>query len=76
MAEPAESGRQPGLREVLIVAICVVASVIGLAAATRLLPPQVQDVFFHTPFVIIVLIVGTGWWLWRVSRRQSEGREP
>ena len=76
MVEPAKAGRQPGLREVLIVAICVVASVIGLAAATRLLPSQVQDVVFDTPFVIVVLIVATGLWLWRVSRRQSEGCEP
>ena len=76
MAEPVRARRQPGWREVLIVVISLVASVIGLAAATRMLPSQVQDVVFDTPFVIVVLIVGTGWWLWRVSRRQSEGREP
>ena len=24
---------------------------------------------FHTPLLIIVLIVGTGWLLWRIARR-------
>jgi ABC-type nickel/cobalt efflux system permease component RcnA len=61
---------------VLIVAVCVVAVVLGLAVATSLLPTQVQEVVFHTPLLILILIVGTGWWLWRVSRRQSGPREP
>lgn len=76
MAEPASGGRQPGWREVLIVAICVVAVVLGLAAATSLLPTQAQEVVFHTPLLILVLIVGTGWWLWRVSRRRSGPDRP
>ena len=76
MAEPVRAGRRPGWREVMIVAICVVALVLGLAVATSLLPTQAQEVVFHTPLVIIVLIVGTGWWLWQVSRRPSEGPEP
>ncbi len=76
MAEPVSSGRQPGWREVLLVAIVVVGVVLGLAAATSVLPTQVQEVVFHTPLLILVLIVGTGYWLWRVSRRQSGPREP
>ena len=76
MAEPVRAGRQPGWRDVLIVAVGVVAVVLGLAFATSLLPTQAQDFVFRTPLLIIVLIVGTGWWLWRVSRRRSEGREP
>ena len=28
-----------------------------------------QEVVFHTPLAIVVLIVGTGWLLWRISRR-------
>jgi heme A synthase len=76
VADPVRTRRQAGWREVLIVAVGVVALVLGLAFATSLLPTQAQEVVFHTPFLIIVLIVGTGWWLWRVSRRQSEGREP
>lgn len=74
--EPAAPGRQPGWREVLIVAVGVVGLVLGLAVATSLLPTQVQEIVFHTPLLIVILIAGTGFWLWRVSRRQSEGREP
>jgi heme A synthase len=76
VAEPTTARRQPGWREVLIVAICVVALVLGLAVATSLLPTQVQEVVFHTPLLIVVLIVGTGYWLWRVSRRQSGPDRP
>jgi len=76
VAEPEGARRQPGWREVLLVGVGVVALVLGLAFATSLLPTQAQEVVFHTPLLIIVLIVGTGWWLWRISRRQSEGREP
>ena len=77
MAEPTSSrGRQPGLREVTIVAVAVVAVVLGLAAATSLLPTEIQELVFHTPLLIGVLIVGTGWWLWRVSRRPPGRREP
>ena len=77
MAEPSTSGRrQPGWREVLIVALGIVAVVLGLAAVTSVLPTQVQEVVFHTPLLIGILIVGTGWWLWRVSRRQPDRHEP
>ena len=50
-------------------AAAVVAVVLGAAVLTGLLPAAVQDVVYDTPLAIIVLIVGTGWWLWRVSRR-------
>ena len=79
MAEPTASGgggRQPGWREVLVVAACVVGAVLGLAVLTSVLPTQVQEFVFHTPLLIVVLIVGTGGWLWRVSRRQTDRREP
>lgn len=76
VAEPAPRGRQPGWREVLLVAIGVVVVVLGLAAVTSVLPTQVQEVVFHTPLMIFVLIGFTGYWLWRVSRRQSGPREP
>ena len=77
MADPNPGrGRQPGVREVLILALGVVAVVLGLAFATSLLPAEVQDVVFRTPLLIGVLIVGTGWWLWRVSRRQPDRHEP
>jgi len=61
--------RQPGWREVLIVAGVVVAIVLGLAILTSVLPDGLQSVVFHTPLAIIVLIVGTAWLLWRISRR-------
>jgi hypothetical protein len=61
--------RQPGLREVLIVAAAVVGVVLLAAVATALLPREGQGVVFHTPLLIGVLIVGTGFVLWRILRR-------
>ena len=59
----------------LLVAGAVVAVVLGAAIATSLLPAAVQDIVFHTPVAIGVLIVGTGWLLWRIARRGSEPSE-
>jgi heme A synthase len=70
VAEPQRLGSQPGWREVILVAAAVVAVVLGAAILTSLLPAAVQDVVFHTPVAIAVLIVGTGWLLWRISRRE------
>ena len=50
-------------------AVAVVGVVLGAAALTSLLPTSFQEVVFHTPLAIVVLIVGTGWLLWRISRR-------
>jgi hypothetical protein len=50
----------------------LVAIVLGAAVLTSLLPTAVQTVIFHAPILILVLIVGTGWVLWRISR----GRPP
>jgi uncharacterized membrane-anchored protein len=61
--------RQPGWREVVIVAVAVVAVVLGAAIVTSILPTSVQEIVFHTPLAIVVLIGGTGWLLWRISRR-------
>lgn len=69
VAEPRGIDRQPGWREVVVVAAAVVAVVIGAAVLTGLLPTPVQDVIYDTPLAIVVLIVATGWWLWRISRR-------
>jgi hypothetical protein len=60
----------------MLVAGAVVAVVLGAAVATSLLPAAVQDVVFHTPAAIGVLIVGTGWLLWRISRRGPGAPEP
>ena len=71
MLEPRVPDRQPGWREVIVVAVVVVAIVLGAAVLTSILPTPVQEVVFHTPLAIIVLIVGTGWLLWRISRRAN-----
>jgi uncharacterized membrane protein len=64
----ADARRQPGWREVLIVALAVVVVVLGAAVLTSLLPSDVQQAIFHLPTLIIVLIIGTAWVLWRISR--------
>ena len=74
VAEPRPIGRQPGWREVALVAAAVVAVVLGAAVLTSLLPTSVQEIVFHTPLAIVVLIVGTGWLLWRISRRRPDDR--
>ena len=61
--------RQPGLREVLLVGAAVVLVVMAAAALTALLPKDGQDVVFHTPLLILVLIGGTGVVLWRILRK-------
>jgi uncharacterized membrane protein len=67
----AEAGRQPGWREVVVVAVAIVAVVLGAAMLTSLLPASIQGAIFHAPVLIGVLIVGTGWLLWRIARRPS-----
>jgi uncharacterized membrane protein AbrB (regulator of aidB expression) len=64
-----ERPRQPGWRDVLLVAFAVVGVVLGAAVLTSLLPTGAQEIVFHTPLAILVLIVGTGWLLWRIARR-------
>ena len=61
-------GRQPGIREVLLVAAAVVLTVFVAAGATALLPREGQAVVFDTPLLIVVLIAGTAIVLWRILR--------
>lgn len=70
VAEPGGAAPQPGWREVLLVAAGVVVAVLAAAVLTGLLPAAARDVVFRTPVAIGVLIVGTGWLLWRISRRE------
>ena len=65
--------RQPGIREVLLVAVAVIITVLVAAGATALLPAQGQGVVFHTPLLILVLIGGTAFVLWRILRSQGPG---
>jgi heme A synthase len=69
VAEPRRVGRQPGWREVILVAAVAVAVVMGAAIVTSILPTDLQEFVFHTPLAIVVLIVGTAWLLWRIARR-------
>ena len=69
MAEPHRVARQPGWREVIVIAAVVVAVVLGAAILTSALPTGAQEVVFHTPLAIVVLAVGTAWLMWRISRR-------
>jgi hypothetical protein len=62
--------RQIGWREVLIVAALAVGVVLGIDVLTTNLPDPLYSVFFRTPFVIAVLVVGTGALLWRISTRR------
>lgn len=59
---------QPGWLEVLTVAAGVVVIVLGAAALTGFLPGPIRDAILDGPVIIGVLIVGTGWLLWRISR--------
>ena len=52
-----------------MVALAAVAVVLGAAILTSVLPTSFQEIVFHTPLAIVVLVLGTGWLLWRISRR-------
>lgn len=67
-AQPAEPGRQAGWPQVLVAAAVVVLVVLGAATATSLLPTDAQGLIFRGPLMIGVVIVGTAWLLWRISR--------
>ena len=56
------------LRPVLGVAAGVVAVVLAVAAVA-IFVPGVRDVFARLPVAIVVLIGGTAWVLWQITRR-------
>lgn len=66
----AERSRAVGWREVLIVAAVAVGVVLGAAILTSVLPIEAQRAIFHTPLLIAVLILGTGFVLWRIAARR------
>jgi len=66
----AERSSAAGWRQVLIVAAVAVAVVLGAAILTAVLPTDAQRVIFHTPLLIAVLILGTGFVLWRIATRR------
>jgi hypothetical protein len=59
-----------GGRQVLLAGMAAVAVVLGAAILTSVLPTEAQRVIFHTPLLIAVLIVGTGFVLWRIASRR------
>ena len=59
---------QPGWREVLLVAVAVVAVVLGRCGVDGLPPDAGPAGDLPRPVLIVVLIVGTGWLLWRIAR--------
>ena len=67
---------QPGLTQVLLVALVVVGVVLGAAVLTSLLPADIQRVIFDSPVLIVVLIVGTGVMLWRIARARVSDPPP
>ena len=66
----ADRARSIGWREVLVVAAVAVGVVLGAAILTAVLPTDAQRVVFHTPLLIVVLIVGTVVVLWRIAARR------
>ena len=70
VAEPRRVGRQPGWREVAASSPSPSSPSSSVRRSSRAsCRPTLQEVVFHTPLAIVVLIVGTGWLLWRISRR-------
>ena len=66
---PDANGRATG-RDVVVVAVLAVAVVLGAAILTSVLPVDAQRVVFHSPLLILVLLVGTGGLLWRIATRR------
>ena len=66
----ADRPRTIGWRDVLIVAAVAVGVVLGAAILTSALPTDAQRVIFHTPLLIAVLLLGTGFVLWRIAARK------
>jgi hypothetical protein len=61
--------RQIGWREVLIVAAVAVGVVLALDVVTSVVP-GLKAVVTGTPVVVVGLVAGTAWLLWRLSTRR------
>ena len=62
----ADAGRQIGWREVLAVAAVVVVAVLVVAQLTSGVSRDIR-----TPATILILIGGTAWVLWRITRQPA-----
>ena len=67
MVESGAPRPQPGWPQVALVAASVVVLVLAAALITGLLPDPLQRAIYDGPVLIGVLIVGTGWLLWRIA---------
>ena len=76
VADPGVRHPQPGWPQVVLLAAAVVAVVLGAAILTDWLPAPIQEAISQGPVLIGVLILGTGWLLWRIAhgRPVDDGR--
>ena len=65
-----DRARETGWREVLLVAVVTVGAVLSISLLTTILPPELRQFVSRTPLLIGVLIVGTGFVLWRIATRR------
>ena len=65
----AEERRASG-RDVLVVGVLAVVVVLGAAVLTSVLPIDAQRLVFHSPLLIVILLVGTGGLPWRITTRR------
>jgi len=61
--------REVGWREVLIVAALAVGIVLAVDIVTTKVP-ALQDFVTRTPLVVVALVAGTAWLLWRIASRR------
>ena len=69
----ADRARAVGWREVLLVAAATVGTVLAVSLLTTILPPELRQFVSRTPLLIGVLVVGTGFVLWRIAARRPPG---
>jgi hypothetical protein len=66
-----DRGRQGALRDELRSVLAVAAAVVGVVlavAALAIFVPGIRDLFARLPIAIAVLLGGTAWVLWRITR--------
>jgi hypothetical protein len=70
--EAHSDGPAPGWREVLAVAVLVLAAVFAVELVSALLPP-VRDAFRGLPVTIVILVAGTAGLLLLIALRRPHG---
>jgi hypothetical protein len=65
----ADRVRGVGWREVLFVGAVAVAAVLGAQVISTLVP-EIGDLFRQTPVIVVGLLAGTGFVLWRMAARR------